>query len=75
MEIGDTVTFPFGKGEKEGTVCKIMPKTIYIKVDFPKHKGKIVKRSITELQTKGAKKKKAVKKERKKEGAKKKTTK
>jgi hypothetical protein len=57
MERGDKITFPFGKGEKEGTVFKVFPKTVYIKVDFEKQKGKIVKRSIVELQpTKEAKK-------------------
>jgi len=51
----------------EGTVHKIFPKTIYIRVDFPKHKGKIVKRSIMRLQTKETKKKKTAKKGQKKE--------
>ncbi|MBW2039800.1 MAG: hypothetical protein JRI46_09415 [Deltaproteobacteria bacterium] len=74
MEIGDKITFPFGKGEKEGTVYKIFPKTVYIRVDFPQHKGKVIKRSIMELQTKGVKKKKAAKRGRRKEGAKKRST-
>jgi hypothetical protein len=50
MEVGDTITFPFGKGEKEGTIYKIFPTTVYIKADFPKHKGKIIKRSIMDVQ-------------------------
>lgn len=74
MEIGDKITFPFGKGEKEGTVYKIYPKTVYIMVDFPKHKGKIIKRSIMELQKKATKKKKPAKKGRGKEGAEKRAT-
>ena len=69
MEVGDKITFSFGKGEKEGIVYKIFPKTVYLKVDFPKHKGKIIKRSIAELQAKGAKKHKASKKRRGKEQA------
>jgi hypothetical protein len=72
MERGDKVMFPFGNGEKEGTVFKIFPKTVYIKVDFVKHKGKIVKRSIMEVQpAKEAKKKQ----EEKKRGVKKKEAK
>jgi hypothetical protein len=78
MEIGDKITFSFGNGEKEGTIFKIFPKTVYIKVDFAKHKGKIIKRSIMEVQpekeikkkeekkAKGEKKKEVKKKEAKK---------
>jgi hypothetical protein len=72
MERGDKVMFPFGNGEKEGTVFKVFPKTVYIKVDFAKHKGKIVKRSIVAVQpTKEAKKTQ----EEKKRGVKKKEAK
>jgi hypothetical protein len=49
MEVGDTITFPFGKGEKEGVVYKKYPKTVYIKCDFDNHKGKIIKRKIAQL--------------------------
>ena len=49
MEVGEKVTFPFGKGEMEGTVKKIFEKTVYIVADFPKHKGKIVRRSISDF--------------------------
>ena len=72
MEKGDTITFPFGKGEKEGIVYQVFPTTVYIKADFPKHKGKIIKRSIMDVQpTKESKKIK----EEKKKGVKKKETK
>jgi hypothetical protein len=70
MRVGDKITFPFGKDEKEGTVVKIFPKKVYIKVDFDKHKGKIIKRSIIDVQPdketkkKDEKKKKEEKKER-----------
>lgn len=87
MEVGDKITFPFGKGDKEGIVYKIFPKTVYIKADFPNHKGKIIKRSLVAFNPKEAtkeqakklkeeekKKKKAVKEERKKEKAAKKST-
>ena len=49
MEIGDTVTFAFGKSEKKGVVYKIHPKTVYIKCDFDNHKSKIIKRKIAKL--------------------------
>ena len=64
MEKGDTITFPFGKGEKEGIVYQVFPTTVYIKVDFPKHKGKIIKRSIMDVQP--AKESKKTKEEKKK---------
>lgn len=73
MEIGDTITFPFGKGEREGIIFKIFPTTVYIKADFPKHKGKIIKRSIMDVKpVKEGKKikeegKKSLKKPKKKE--------
>jgi hypothetical protein len=80
MEVGDKITFPFGKGDKEGIVYKIFPKTVYIKVDFPNHKGKIIKRPLVAFNPKEAtkeqakklkeeekKKKKTAKEERKKE--------
>ena len=51
MEIGDKVQFTFGKKEekKEGIIIRLFPKTVYIQTDFPKHKGKIVKRKRHEL--------------------------
>jgi hypothetical protein len=70
MQVGDKITFPFGKDEKEGTVFKVFPKTVYIKVDFAKHKGKIIKRSIIDVQSDREAKKKDEKKrsEEKKRG-------
>jgi len=49
---GDRVVFPFAGEEKEGVVWKVTPKKVYIKVDFPRHKGKIVKRPLHEVRTK-----------------------
>jgi len=50
MQEGDKVTFNFAKGTKEGTVIKVFEKTVLIKADFPKHKGKIVRRKIHQLE-------------------------
>ncbi len=68
MNIGDRITFPFGGKEKEGVVVKIFPKTVYLKSDFPRHPGKIVIRTLAELEGRGSgekKKSKARKKEKK----------
>jgi hypothetical protein len=52
MKVGDKVIFPFAGGQKEGIIVKVSPKKVYIKADFPRHKGKIIKRSIFEVKTK-----------------------
>jgi hypothetical protein len=49
MNIGDKVKFTFAKKEMEGTVQKLFPKTVYLKADFPKEKGKIVIRKIKDI--------------------------
>jgi hypothetical protein len=50
MEVGEKVKFPFGKGEMEGIVKRVFEKTVYIVADFPHHKGKIVKRSLSDFE-------------------------
>ena len=51
MEIGDKVKFKFGKKKEEkiGTIIRLFPKTVYLQVDFPKHKAKIIKRKLHEV--------------------------
>ncbi len=49
MKPGDKVTFTFAKKEIEGIVQKLFAKSVYIKADFPKDKGKIVKRKIKDV--------------------------
>jgi hypothetical protein len=51
MDVGEKVTFPFGKGQMEGIVKKVVGKTVTIVADFPRHKGKIVKRSLSDFET------------------------
>jgi hypothetical protein len=51
VNVGDKVKFSFAKKEKEGTVEKLFPKTAYIRADFPKEKGKLIKRKIKDLKT------------------------
>ncbi len=52
MKEGDRVVFPFARGEKEGIVWKVTPKKVYIKVDFPRHPGKVIKRPRHLVKTK-----------------------
>ena len=49
MQGGDKVKFTFAKKEMEGQIIKAFSKTVYIKADFPKDKGKIVRRKVSEL--------------------------
>ncbi|HNU72282.1 MAG TPA: hypothetical protein PKL48_11305 [Thermodesulfobacteriota bacterium] len=49
MNVGDKISFAFGKGQKEGVVVKVCPKTIYIKCDFKNDKGKLVRRKLSQL--------------------------
>jgi hypothetical protein len=58
LRIGDRITFPFGKGEKEGVVDRVFQKNVYLRVDFPRHPGKLVRRKIDDLEPKGKTKKK-----------------
>ena len=49
MKPGDKVKFTFAKKEMEGTVQKVFAKSVYIKADFPKDKGKVIKRKIKDI--------------------------
>jgi hypothetical protein len=56
--VGDRITFPFGKGEKEGVVDRVFQKNVYLRVDFPRHPGKLVRRKIDDLEPRGKNRKK-----------------
>ncbi len=62
VKVGSKITFPFGKGEKEGEVVRVFQKTVYLKVDFPHHPGKSIKRKIEDLSTDNKKRKAGKKK-------------
>ncbi len=64
MNVGDRIQFPFGGKEKEGIVLRIFPKKVCLRVDFPRHPGKTVVRSLAALESKSP-----VSKPRKKEKA------
>jgi hypothetical protein len=50
MKVGDSIKFDFAGSKKDGVVHKLCPNTVYVKVDFEKHKGKIVKRKLSSIQ-------------------------
>jgi len=49
MKVGDSVKFPFAKKEMTGTVEKVFDKTVYLRVDMPHQKGKILKRKVNDI--------------------------
>ncbi len=50
MKVGDTIKFDFAGTKKDGVVYRLCPNTVYLKVDFEKDKGKIVKRKLSAIQ-------------------------
>jgi len=49
MNKGDKVKFTFAGKQLEGQVERAYQKTVYLKVDFPKDKGKVIKRKIKDI--------------------------
>ncbi len=49
MKVGDTIKFDFAGKKKEGMVAKLFPNSVYLKVDFERDKGKIIKRKLSEV--------------------------
>ncbi|MFQ5450005.1 MAG: hypothetical protein ACE5E9_05215 [Nitrospinaceae bacterium] len=49
MKVGDKIKIDFAGKKKEGVVYKLFSNTVYLKVDFDNHKGKIVKRKLGEI--------------------------
>jgi hypothetical protein len=54
MNVGDKVVVPFGTGTKEGQVVRLNEKGVWVKVDFPRHPGKLIRRKVHQLQEAGA---------------------
>ena len=50
MKVGDTIKFDFAGSKKEGVVCRLCSNSVYLKVDFEKHKGKTIKRKLSSIQ-------------------------
>ena len=57
MNLGDKVTIPFGKSQKEGTIVRMHEKNVWVKVDFPRHPGKLIRRKLSDLTSSGSKRK------------------
>ncbi len=55
MKAGDKIQIDFAGKKKDAVVHKVNPNTVYLKVDFEKDKGKIVKRKMNQIS--GGKKK------------------
>lgn len=49
MKVGDIIKFDFAGKKKTGVVHKLFPNNVYLKVDFDRDKGKIVKRKLNVL--------------------------
>jgi len=58
MKVGDNIKFDFAGKKKSGTVYKLFPNTVHLKVDFERDKGKIVKRKLGEIEAAKSKKEK-----------------
>lgn len=50
MNVGDKLSIPFGKETKEGTVVRVCEKSVWLRVDFPRHPGKLVRRRLSDLE-------------------------
>jgi len=61
MKVGDKIKFTFAGSQKEGVVHKLFDNTVYLKVDFQKDPGKIVKRKVSQIDGGKSKKDKAKK--------------
>ena len=57
MKVGDKIKIDFAGKKKEAVVHKLHTTTVYLKVDFERDKGKIVKRKLNQLEPGKAKKK------------------
>ncbi len=49
MKAGDKIKLDFAGKKKDAVVHQVHANTVYLKVDFDKDKGKIVKRKLNQL--------------------------
>ena len=54
MKVGDKIKVDFAGKKKDAVVFKLFPKSVHLKIDFEKDKGKIVKRKLTQVEGKKA---------------------
>jgi hypothetical protein len=62
MKAGDKIKIDFAGKKKDALVFKLFSNSVYLKVDFKNDKGKIVKRKLSQIESK----KPSAKKEKKK---------
>ena len=62
MKAGDKIKIDFAGKKKDALVFKLFSSLVYLKVDFKNDKGKIVKRKLSQIESK----KPSAKKENKK---------
>ena len=52
MKVGDKIKIDFAGKKKDALVFKLFPSSVYLKVDFEHDKGKIVKRKLSQIESK-----------------------
>lgn len=62
MKVGDKIKIDFAGKKKDAVVHKLHTSTVYLKVDFDKDPGKIVKRKVSQIDGGKSKKEKKDKK-------------
>lgn len=50
IEVGQQVEFPFAGKQMAGVVVAVHPKSVLLRADFPKHKGKLVRRKLHDFE-------------------------
>jgi hypothetical protein len=54
MKVGDAVKIDFAGEKKDAVVLKLFPNSVHLKMDFARHKGKIIKRKLNAVGEKKA---------------------
>ena len=49
MKVGDKIKVDFAGKKKDAMVFRLFPKSVHLKIDFEKDKGKIVKRKLSQI--------------------------
>ena len=52
MKVGDKIKIEFAGKKKDALVFKLFPSSVYLKVDFERDKGKILKRKLSQIENK-----------------------
>ena len=52
MKVGDKIKIEFAGKKKDALVFNLFPSSVYLKVDFERDKGKILKRKLSQIENK-----------------------